>query len=55
MRLHIEDRRSMENRARYGSDTKKAAQGKKAEIIEVEICPDHIRSLVSITPNASVS
>ena len=34
---------------------RKLCEQKKVEIIEAELCPDHIHMLVSIPPNLSVS
>ena len=38
-----------------GKIIRQLCEMKKVEIIEAEACPDHIRMLVSIPPNISVS
>lgn len=42
-------------RKNIGVILRKLCEQKKVEIIEAELCPDHIHMLVSIPPNISVS
>lgn len=44
-----------ENKAEIGKILRELCRWKEVEIIEAEVCPDHIHMLVSIPPKISVS
>ena len=44
-----------ENKAEIGKILRELCRWKEVEIIEAEVCPDHIHMLVSIPPKMSVS
>lgn len=44
-----------ENRIEIGAILRSLCEWKEVEIIEAEVCPDHVHLLVSIPPKLSVS